>query len=177
MKALVVRLDSFGDVLLAGPAVRAVAARCSRVTMLCGPRGEPAARLLPGVDDVIVWAAPWEGADAPTVPEADVDGLVRRLSAGAFDVALVLTSFRHSPVPMALLLRLAGVRRIGADADADADADSIDHSAVSSTYVISGSPAATRPRPRSTPPPRWVSARAPGTTAACAFCRLPTRSP
>jgi ADP-heptose:LPS heptosyltransferase len=115
VKALVVRLDSFGDVLLAGPATRAVAAHCSRVTLLCGPRGEPAARLLPCVDDVMVWEAPWEGFDPPTVHEADVDGLVRRLAAEAFGTALVLTSFHQSPLPTALLLRLAGVGRIGAD--------------------------------------------------------------
>ncbi|WP_037676672.1 glycosyltransferase family 9 protein [Streptomyces griseus] len=114
MRALVVRLDSFGDVLLAGPAVRAVAHR-THVTMLCGPRGEPAARLLPGVDDVIVWEAPWEGPAPPAVDEADVHALVRRLSEAAFDVALVLTSFHQSPLPTALLLRLAGVPRIGAD--------------------------------------------------------------
>ncbi|MFF4019673.1 glycosyltransferase family 9 protein [Streptomyces sp. NPDC001843] len=115
MKALVVRLDSFGDVLLAGPAVRAVAAHASHVTMLCGPRGEPAARLLPGVDDVIVWEAPWEGFDPPAVDAADVDGLVGRLGEAALDIALVLTSFHQSPLPTALLLRLAGVGRIGAD--------------------------------------------------------------
>ncbi|WP_371673576.1 glycosyltransferase family 9 protein [Streptomyces sp. NBC_00289] len=115
MKALVVRLDSFGDVLLAGPAVRAVAAHCSEVTMLCGPLGEGAARQLPGVDEVIVWAAPWEGVDAPAVHEADVDGLVRQVRSAAFDVALVLTSFHQSPLPTALLLRMAGVARIGAD--------------------------------------------------------------
>ncbi|MER7838129.1 glycosyltransferase family 9 protein [Streptomyces sp. NPDC096040] len=115
MKTVVVRLDSFGDVLLAGPAVRAVAGHSSHVTMVCGPRGEPAARLLPCVDDVIVWEAPWEGFDPPTVHEADVDGLVRRLRNAAFDAALVLTSFHQSPLPTALLLRLAGVPRIGAD--------------------------------------------------------------
>ncbi|WP_225839459.1 glycosyltransferase family 9 protein [Streptomyces sp. NK08204] len=115
MKGLVVRLDSFGDVLLAGPAVRAVAEHCPHVTMLCGPGGEGAARLLPGVDDVIVWAAPWEGFDPPAVQEADVDGLIRRLREAAFDAALVLTSFHQSPLPTALLLRLAGVGRIGAE--------------------------------------------------------------
>ncbi|MET9503420.1 glycosyltransferase family 9 protein [Streptomyces sp. NPDC006622] len=115
MRALVVRLDSFGDVLLAGPAVRAVAARGTRVTMLCGPRGEPAARLLPGVDEVLVWSAPWEGVDPPPVRAADLDGLVRRLREAAFDVALVLTSFHQSPLPTALVLRLAGIGRIGAD--------------------------------------------------------------
>ncbi|MET8563658.1 glycosyltransferase family 9 protein [Streptomyces flaveolus] len=115
MKSLVVRLDSFGDVLLAGPAVRAVAARSSRVTLLCGPRGADAARLLPGVDEVLVWEAPWEGFDPPPVRPADIDGLVGRLRAGAYDTALVLTSFHQSPLPTALLLRLAGVGRIGAD--------------------------------------------------------------
>ncbi|MFE7648057.1 glycosyltransferase family 9 protein [Streptomyces phaeoluteigriseus] len=115
MKALVVRLDSFGDVLLAGPAVRAVAAGGTHVTMLCGPRGEPAARLLPGVDEVLVWSAPWEGVDPPPVRKADVDALVRRLREAAFDVALVLTSFHQSPLPTALVLRLAGIGRIGAD--------------------------------------------------------------
>ncbi|MET9452668.1 glycosyltransferase family 9 protein [Streptomyces cinerochromogenes] len=115
MRSLVVRLDSFGDVLLAGPAVRAVAARSSHVTALCGPRGADAARLLPGVDEVLVWEAPWEGFDPPDVVPADVDALVGRLRAGAYDAALVLTSFHQSPLPTALLLRLAGVRRIGAD--------------------------------------------------------------
>ncbi|MER6772526.1 glycosyltransferase family 9 protein [Streptomyces bacillaris] len=115
MKALVARLDSFGDVLLAGPAVRAVAARASHVTLLCGPRGEPAARLLPGVDAVRVWQAPWEGVGPPPVDPADIDTLVGRLREEAYDTALVLTSFHQSPLPTALLLRLAGVRRIGAD--------------------------------------------------------------
>ncbi|WP_053743498.1 glycosyltransferase family 9 protein [Streptomyces sp. NRRL WC-3618] len=44
-RSLVVRLDSAGDVLLAGPAVRAVAAGSSHTTLLCGPQGVPAARL------------------------------------------------------------------------------------------------------------------------------------
>ena len=51
---LVARQDSVGDVLLAGPAVRAVAAGAGRVTLLCGPRGRAAAALLPGVDEVVV---------------------------------------------------------------------------------------------------------------------------
>ncbi|GHD90754.1 glycosyltransferase family 9 protein [Streptomyces naganishii] len=112
MKALVTRLDSFGDVLLAGPAVRAVAARAGHVTLLCGPRGEPAARLLPGVDDILVWDAPWAGFEPPPVNRAEIDALLAAVDA---DTALVLTSFHQSPLPTALLLRLAGVRRIAAD--------------------------------------------------------------
>src|SRR5205085_224050 len=51
---LVARLDSLGDVLLAGPAVRAVAAAAGRVTFLASRRGQAAAELLPGVDEVVV---------------------------------------------------------------------------------------------------------------------------
>ncbi|MEU7060981.1 glycosyltransferase family 9 protein [Streptomyces sp. NPDC046197] len=112
MKALVSRLDSFGDVLLAGPAVRAVAARADTVTLLCGPRGEPAARMLPGVDEVLVWDAPWAGFEPPPVDRAETEGLLDAVDA---DTALVLTSLHQSPLPTALLLRLAGVGRIAAD--------------------------------------------------------------
>ncbi|WP_079171391.1 MULTISPECIES: glycosyltransferase family 9 protein [unclassified Streptomyces] len=115
MRALVVRQDSFGDVLLAGPAARAVARRADRVTVLCGPLGAPAARMLPGVDEVLVWEAPWVGFGPPPVDRADVEQVVDRLAAARVDAALVLTSFHQSPLPAALLLRLAGVPYIAAD--------------------------------------------------------------
>ncbi|MEU6177041.1 glycosyltransferase family 9 protein [Streptomyces coeruleorubidus] len=114
MKALVTRLDSFGDVLLAGPAIRAVAARADTVTLLCGPRGAPAARLLPGVDDILVWDAPWVGLTPPPVGRGEVELLLDTIDA---DTALVLTSFHQSPLPTALLLRLAGVDFIAADSE------------------------------------------------------------
>lgn len=113
-RSLVVRLDNVGDVLLAGPAVRAVAAGSRHVTMLAGPRGRAAAELLPGVDDVVVWRAPWVDLDPPPVRRDDVDALVDRIAAGRFDDALVLTSFHQSPLPAALLLRMAGVARTAA---------------------------------------------------------------
>ncbi|GAA0224413.1 glycosyltransferase family 9 protein [Cryptosporangium japonicum] len=110
-----VRLDSAGDVLLAGPAVRAVAASSSHVTFLCGPQGAAAARLLPGVDRVIVWDAPWVGLEPPPVRPAEVETLVETLAVEYLDRALVLTSFHQSPLPTALVLRLAGIGWIGAD--------------------------------------------------------------
>jgi ADP-heptose:LPS heptosyltransferase len=111
---LAIRLDNDGDVLLAGPAVRALAAGADRVTLLCGPRGRQAAELLPGVDEVLVWRAPWIDPDGHPVEREDVDGLVARLAALQIDRALIFGSFHQSPLPMALLLRLAGVPWIGA---------------------------------------------------------------
>ncbi len=111
---LVVRLDNAGDVLIAGPAVRAVAAGSDRVTMLAGPQGSAAARLLPGVDQVLEWRCPWIDGDPSPVVREDVDALVATLAGQRFDRALVLTSFHQSPLPTALLLRMAGVPWVGA---------------------------------------------------------------
>ncbi|OLF09994.1 glycosyltransferase family 9 protein [Actinophytocola xanthii] len=114
-RVLVARLDSDGDVLLAGPALRAVAAgrpgEPTEVTLLCGPAGAQAARMLPGVDHVMVWACPWIVANPHPVDPADVRELVERVAAGRFDLAVVLTSAHQSSLPLALVLRLAGVPR------------------------------------------------------------------
>jgi ADP-heptose:LPS heptosyltransferase len=116
--ALIVRLDSLGDMLISGPAIRAVAATADRVTVLAGPRGAAAARLLPGVDAVLEWDCPWiAAAPAPAVDPRDCADLIERLRTAAVDEALVLTSFHQSALPTALVLRLAGVPRIAAISD------------------------------------------------------------
>ncbi|GAB3541795.1 glycosyltransferase family 9 protein [Arthrobacter tecti] len=117
-RVLVARLDSVGDVLLSGPAVRAVAANSAGVVMLCGPQGAPAAELLPGVSDVVVWNCPWITAPAPEVTREHLDTLVDAIQDAHIADAVILTSFHQSPLPLAMLLRLAGVERItGASID------------------------------------------------------------
>ncbi|WP_091445183.1 glycosyltransferase family 9 protein [Geodermatophilus poikilotrophus] len=111
---LVARLDSVGDVLVQGPLVRAVAAGADRVVFLAGPAGAEAARLLPGVDEVETWACPWILGDPPPVDADDLAGLTERIRALAPDEAVVSTSFHQSPLPLALVLRTAGVRRVSA---------------------------------------------------------------
>ena len=113
-RMLLARLDSLGDVLLAGPAVRAVAGTAAQVTMLVGAGRTAAARLLPGTGDVIEYDAPWVVFDPQPVRSEPVAELVRTVQRGRFDGALILTSFHQSPLPLALLLRLAGVPWIGA---------------------------------------------------------------
>ena len=114
---LVVRGDSAGDVLLTGPAIRAIAGRAERVTLLCGPRGRTAAELLPGVDEVIEWPVPWLDPQPPPVDPADIHGLVQRIAETAPDEAIIFTSFHQSPLPFALVLRLAGIKRVAAISD------------------------------------------------------------
>jgi len=119
-RVLIVRLDSLGDVLLSGPAVRAVAAapEVESVWMLCGSAGAPAAQLLPGVDDVIVWDCPWIAVDPPPVSRESIEWVQNAVREPGFDRAIVLTSFHQSPLPIALVLRLAGIPHItGASVD------------------------------------------------------------
>jgi ADP-heptose:LPS heptosyltransferase len=115
-RVLVARSDSLGDVLLAGPAVRAVAAT-AEVVLLCGPRGRAAAGLLPDVTEIVEWQVPWIDAAPPPVDRVDVERFVDRLRELRPDEAVVLTSFHQSALPLALLLRLAGIPRITATSE------------------------------------------------------------
>jgi ADP-heptose:LPS heptosyltransferase len=111
---LVTRLDSAGDVLLAGPAIRAVAHRADRVILVHGPRGAAAAALLPCVDELIEFQAPWIDPQPDPVDTAAVDAFVDEVMALGVDEAIIFGSYHQSPLPTALLLRLAGVPRLGA---------------------------------------------------------------
>ncbi len=112
--ALVARLDSAGDVWITGPAVRAVAAAHDRVVFLAGPRGRTAAEMLPGVDEVVEWQAPWVDFDSPELTAGHVESLVKQIRDLAPQRAYIFTSFHQSPLPLALLCRMASVGWVGA---------------------------------------------------------------
>jgi ADP-heptose:LPS heptosyltransferase len=108
------RLDSAGDVLITGPAVRAVRAAHERLVFLAGPRGKDAAALLPGVDEVVEWQAPWVDFDSPGLTATHVDALVKELTDLRADRMVIFTSFHQSPLPLALIGRMASIPWIGA---------------------------------------------------------------
>ena len=106
---LCIRLDTIGDVLMTGPAIRAVreARPDRRVTVLTSSAGAAAARLLPGVDDVLVYDAPWMKPAPDRRPEHEVAGELR---ARNFDAGVIFTVYSQSALPAAFLCRLAGIR-------------------------------------------------------------------
>lgn len=118
MRTLAVRLDGPGDVLLAGPAIRSLAV-AGPVTLLASPRGRAAATLLPGVEEVLTYAAPWIDPDGVPVERVTTERLVESVAAREFDRAVVLTSPPQSALPTALVLRLAGIRQIAAISEDD----------------------------------------------------------
>jgi ADP-heptose:LPS heptosyltransferase len=66
------------------------------------------------VDDIIVREAEWIDAEPHAVDAQSTAKFVDDIRACRFDEAVIFTSFHQSPLPLALLLRMASVPRIGA---------------------------------------------------------------
>jgi len=109
---LAIRLDNIGDVIMLGPALRAVKETLLdvRLTLLASPAGATAVSLLPWIDDVIVCHATWQdiGGHMPFDPERELQ-LIKILSERKFDAALIFTSFSQTPHVPGYVCYLAGI--------------------------------------------------------------------
>jgi lipopolysaccharide heptosyltransferase II len=110
---LCVRLDALGDTLMTTPALRALkeARPGRRLTLLTSPAGAAAAALVPEIDEVMVYDAPWMKATTPRTDGRPDLAMIERLRHGGFDAAVIFTVFSQSPLPAALLCHLADVPR------------------------------------------------------------------
>ena len=110
-RVLCVRLDTLGDVLMTTPALRAVRERGGgcEVTLLTSPSGAAIAALVPVIDDVIVYDAPWLKGTAPRQDATSDLKMIMQLRAGGFDAAIVFTVFTQSALPAAQLCYLADI--------------------------------------------------------------------
>jgi lipopolysaccharide heptosyltransferase II len=105
---LCVRLDTIGDVLMTGPAMRALKPG-RRLTLLTSTAGAAAAELMDEVDEAIVYDAPWMKAGGALGDAGDDREMVQRLRARRFDAAVIFTVYSQSSLPAALLCALADV--------------------------------------------------------------------
>lgn len=116
-RVLVVRADNAGDVVMAGPVVRALRAFAPHavIDLLASPAGTPVGPLLPGVDEVVTVSASWQQLAPRREPAREEAARERRLVEGlrarCYDTMIVLTSFSQSPWPAAHVGLLAGIRR------------------------------------------------------------------
>jgi lipopolysaccharide heptosyltransferase II len=108
---LAVRLDTIGDVLMTTPALRALrSVENTRITLLTSSAGARVAALVPEIDHVVTYEAPWMKHTDPSDPAVDL--LVAEDLAGrGFDAAVIFTVFSQSPLPAAMLCRLARIPR------------------------------------------------------------------
>jgi lipopolysaccharide heptosyltransferase II len=110
-KILCVRLDSLGDVLMTTPAIRAlkVGRTSRRITLVTSPAGAEAARLVPEIDDVLVYEAPWMKAAPPRSNSAPAYRMADHLRSLSFDAAAIFTVYSQNPLPAAFLCYLADI--------------------------------------------------------------------
>jgi ADP-heptose:LPS heptosyltransferase len=109
---LAVRLDNIGDVIMLGPALRAVKETSpqARLTLLASPGGTTAVPLLPWIDDVITWRPIWQdvGGRMAFDPARERE-LIDLLAQRGFDAALIFTSFSQTPHVPGYVCHLAGI--------------------------------------------------------------------
>src|SRR3954447_8200618 len=111
-RVLVVRLDNVGDLVMLGPALRALRHNLphAHLTLLASAAGRAMAPLLPCVDSVMVEQVVWQDAGARLALDPGRElALVRRIADAQFDAALIFTSFSQSPWPPAYACYLAGI--------------------------------------------------------------------
>jgi ADP-heptose:LPS heptosyltransferase len=110
---LCVRLDAMGDVLMNTPALRALKeARPGRqLTLLTSLAAAELAAMLPPVDAIIPYDAPWMKATAPRSDTRADFALIERLRRSCFDGAVIFTVYSQNPLPAALVCLLAGIPR------------------------------------------------------------------
>ncbi|HYD94875.1 MAG TPA: lipopolysaccharide heptosyltransferase II [Noviherbaspirillum sp.] len=109
-RILCIRLDYMGDVLMSTPAIRALRESIPgcEITLLTSSSGDSVARLIPEIDETIVYAAPWLKSSAPHPTGADME-MILRLSRLHFDAAVIFTVYSQNPLPSAMLCYLAGI--------------------------------------------------------------------
>jgi lipopolysaccharide heptosyltransferase II len=108
---LCVRLDSLGDVLMTGPAIRALKAALPgrKITLLTSQAGAEAAKLMPEIDETLVYDAPWlKATKLRKSAEPEIRWLERIRSCG-FDGAVIFTVYSQNPLPSALFCYLADI--------------------------------------------------------------------
>jgi lipopolysaccharide heptosyltransferase II len=110
-RLLCVRLDQLGDVVMTSAALRALKEsipQC-RLTLLTSPSGAEAARLMPFVDEVLVYEAPWmkaaRSSHGGVVDRKFLDDLRR----ASFDAAVIFTCYSQNPLAAALMCYLADI--------------------------------------------------------------------
>jgi lipopolysaccharide heptosyltransferase II len=108
-RVLCVRLDALGDVLMTTPAICALKESTPgrHITLLTSPAGAAVARLVPEIDEVLVYEAPWMKA-TPSRASSGMDrSFVENLRQGRFDAAIIFTVYSQNPLPAALYCYLA----------------------------------------------------------------------
>jgi lipopolysaccharide heptosyltransferase II len=108
---LCVRLDTIGDVLMTTPAMQALKEGRAdrRITLMTSPAGASIASLVPEIDEVIIYDAPWMKATAPRADSRPEYAMAEQLRQSGYDAAVIFTVYSQNPLPSAFLCYLADI--------------------------------------------------------------------
>jgi ADP-heptose:LPS heptosyltransferase len=109
---LCIRPDNMGDLIMSGPAVRALKETFgAQITVLTSSMAKGIVKHIPEIDDAIIFDLPWvKTADTPD-PES-FDNIVGLIKQRQFDAAVIFTVYSQNPLPTAMLAYLAGIPKI-----------------------------------------------------------------
>lgn len=108
---LCIRLDTIGDVLMTTPAIRALKESIPdrRIGLLTSSTGSQIASLVPEIDRVVVYDAPWLKA-TPLRGGAGPDrAFIEAIRAEDFDAAVIFTVYSQNPLASAMMCYLADI--------------------------------------------------------------------
>lgn len=111
-KILLVRLDTIGDLLMTSPAIRAIKETNPKIeiTLLTSSKASEAAKLLPEINETIVFDAPWVSNENPFDPRL-LEKITKNLEHKGFEAAIIFNVYSQNPLPSALLLSSAKITR------------------------------------------------------------------
>ncbi|HEY9880587.1 MAG TPA: lipopolysaccharide heptosyltransferase II [Leptolyngbyaceae cyanobacterium] len=118
-RILCIRLDSLGDVLMTTPAMQAIKetnpkAHLTLMTSKAGgaiaSKGDSAiAPLLPCIDEILIYDAPWLKATAPRRDSQPEYAMLEYLRQQQFDAAIIFTVYSQNPLPSAFMAYMADI--------------------------------------------------------------------
>lgn len=111
-KILCIRPDNMGDLIMSGPAIRALKETFgARISVLTSSMAKSIAPFMPEIDETIIFDVPWVKTDHATDNDS-MRHLIDALKLRKFDAAVIFTVYSQNPLPTAMLPYMAGISRI-----------------------------------------------------------------
>ena len=106
---LCIRPDNMGDLIMSGPAIRALRSSFrANITLLTSTMAAPIAYCMEEIDNVIVCDMAWvKNCGGNT--DVSFNRLVEKLEGRNFDAAVIFTVYSQNPIPSVLLAYFAGI--------------------------------------------------------------------
>jgi len=109
---LITRPDNMGDLIMSGPAIRAIKESFSpRIIVLTSTMAAGIAPYMPEIDEVIIFDTPWVKSSTQSRPE-HIQETVDILREQNFDAAIIFTVYSQNPLPSAMMAYMAGIPKV-----------------------------------------------------------------